>query len=158
MSREKNDAAGGAGVKRRQPDLRHQIAALPLRRRRGGLTETCLITSRETRRWIIPKGWPIEGLDAAGTAAREAHEEAGLIGKVSKKPLASYRYWKRFETGWELIEVLVHEMKVKKHLPDWQEKGQRKRRWLPLETAAALITETELQEVLLRRVRPGDKR
>jgi 8-oxo-dGTP pyrophosphatase MutT (NUDIX family) len=142
-------------VKRRQPGLRHQIAALPLRRRRDGSTEVCLITSRETRRWIIPKGWPINGLGAAGTAAREAHEEAGLIGKVSKKPLASYRYWKRFNQGWELIEVLVHEMKVKKHLPSWQEKGQRKRHWLSLETAVGLIAETELQEILLRRIGPG---
>ena len=138
-------------MKRRQPGLRYQIAALPLRRGRDGSTEACLITSRETQRWLIPKGWPIKGLDSAETAAREAQEEAGLIGKISKKPVASYRYWKRLDQGWELVEVLVHEMKVTKRLAAWREKSQRKRRWLPLEKAIGLIKEVELQEILILR-------
>ena len=36
-----------------------QYAALPWRRDANGGIEILLITSRETRRWVIPKGWRV---------------------------------------------------------------------------------------------------
>ena len=62
-----------------------QYAALPYRivRRR---VEILLITSRDTRRWVIPKGWPMKGLKPQDAAAVEAAEEAGLIGEVEGRP------------------------------------------------------------------------
>ena len=73
----------------REPDRepRTQFAALPWRRDAGGEVEVLLITSRETRRWVIPKGWPIKGMKSAKSAAREAFEEAGVLGKVAKTPI-----------------------------------------------------------------------
>ncbi|PHJ94329.1 NUDIX hydrolase [Nostoc linckia] len=135
-------------MKRKQPDLPIQVAALPLRRREDGLLETCLVTTRETRRWVLPKGWPVPGLDLAGSAGLEAREEAGLIGRVRRKPLDSYRYWKRGKNGWQLIEVVVHTMKVQRRLKRWSEQNQRQRRWLPLAEAAELIKEHELQLIM----------
>ena len=60
--------------------------------------EIMLVTSRGTRRWIIPKGWPKRGMPPYDTAAKEAFEEAGVLGKVNKRPIGSYPYdkiWKK---------------------------------------------------------------
>ena len=54
------------------------MAALPYRFTSAAALEIFLITSRRTKRWIIPKGWPIKGLKPAKTAARGAFEEAGV--------------------------------------------------------------------------------
>jgi 8-oxo-dGTP pyrophosphatase MutT (NUDIX family) len=78
--------------KRQEP--RVQFAALPFRLVEERL-EVLLITSRETRRWIIPKGWAEKGTKPRTMAAREAFEEAGVRGKVGKLPYGSYRYEKR---------------------------------------------------------------
>ena len=66
-----------------EPDRepRAQFAALPWRRRADAGIEVLLITSRETRRWVIPKGWPIKGKSSAKSAAREAFEEADQKGE-----------------------------------------------------------------------------
>ena len=74
-----------------EPDRepRAQFAALPWRRNAAGETEVMLITSRETHRWVIPKGWPIKGKSSAKSAAQEAFEEAGVRGKVGKKPVGT---------------------------------------------------------------------
>jgi hypothetical protein len=51
--------------------VRLQYGALPYRRTKTGTLEILLVTSRNTRRWIIPKGWPIKGMKPAKSAARE---------------------------------------------------------------------------------------
>src|SRR3954470_23354950 len=76
-----------------------QYAALPYRRRADGAMEILLVTSRETKRWVIPKGWPIKGRRPHVAAAREALEEAGLVGRVDKEPIGTYRYNKRLKNG-----------------------------------------------------------
>src|SRR5205085_5647367 len=90
-----------AGQVRAEPDRepRGQSAALPWRRTGKGDLEVLLITSRETRRWVIPKGWPIKGKSSAKSAAREAFEEAGVTGKVKKSPVGTYAYDKRLKNG-----------------------------------------------------------
>eukprot|EP01041_Mallomonas_annulata_P039872 gene39872-biopygen31591 len=67
---------------RSEPDRepRTQYAALPWRRRADGGVDVLLITSRDTRRWVIPKGWPIKMLKPGPSAAQEAFEEAGVLG------------------------------------------------------------------------------
>src|ERR671921_108900 len=88
-----------------------QYAALPFRRRPDGATEVLLVTSRTTRRWIIPKGWPIAGSTPAGTARQEALEEAGLVGRIGSQPLGSFRYRKRLKRGAAVTcEVHVYPM------------------------------------------------
>ena len=71
-----------------------QVGALPVRFEKGE-TEILLLASRETKRWVIPKGWPMKGIKNWAAAAQEAREEAGIIGKARKKPIGSFLYFKR---------------------------------------------------------------
>src|SRR5215218_7543079 len=73
---------------------RQQYAALPLAIGHDGQQQVLLVTSRETGRWIIPKGWAEKGIKAHVLAAREAYEEAGLRGDIGHEPIGRYRYTK----------------------------------------------------------------
>jgi 8-oxo-dGTP pyrophosphatase MutT (NUDIX family) len=135
----------------REPDRepRAQFAALPWRRAAGGEVEVLLITSRETRRWVIPKGWPIKGIKSAKSAAQEAFEEAGVRGKIGKKPVGGYAYDKRLKNGrLQHVRVAVFALQVDSEADAYPEIGQREKRWLPLGEAATLVDEPELMVVL----------
>ena len=107
-----------------------QFAALPWRIGEHGRREVMLLTSRETRRWVIPKGWPMKTKNPAQVAKQEAFEEAGLVGEiVGKRPLGSYHYSKKLKKTDVLTEVLVYSFRVKKQAEDWPEKLQRDTRW-----------------------------
>src|ERR1700688_4615172 len=128
---------------------RTQLAALPFRIGTSGRPEIMLLTSRETGRFVIPKGWPIKGLKPREVAAREAYEEAGLFGSItSKRPIGIYHYEKQFAEGGLLCEVRVFLFRVDQQLDDWPEKGQRETRWLDLAEAAALVNEGGLAEIV----------
>lgn len=134
---------------------RQQFAALPFRDADG--LQVMLVTSRETRRWVLPKGWPIKGLKPHSVAAREALEEAGLTGKVSKEPIGSYRYTKRMRNGAALTcEVDVFPMAVEKQRRNWPEREQRTTSWFALEDAAALVDETDLRDLILAFAPPAE--
>jgi len=144
----------------REPDRepRAQFAALPWRRNAEGEVEVMLITSRETRRWVIPKGWPIKGMKSAKSAAREAFEEAGVVGKVAKRPIGAYAYDKRLRNGrLQHVRVAVFALNVESEAEAYPELGQREKRWLPLADAASLVAEPELM-VVLATFRPGAPR
>ena len=135
----------------REPDRepRAQFAALPWRRNDAGEVEVLMITSRDTRRWVIPKGWPIKGKSSAKSAAREAFEEAGVTGKITKKPQGAYAYDKRLKNGrLQHVRVAVFALAVESEAEVYPELGQREKRWLPLGEAAALVDEPELMVVL----------
>ncbi len=124
----------GAGV---------QYAALPYRTRDG--LELLLITSRETGRWVLPKGWPIKGKKAHSAAAREALEEAGLKGKVGKRSIGAYSYGKRLSNGAVLAcTVEVYPLAVRRQMKQWPEKGQRRVKWFSPCDAADRVHEPEL--------------
>ena len=128
---------------------RKQYAALPLAEH-GGRTSVMLITSRETRRWVIPKGNPERGLEPHALAAKEAFEEAGLVGRVGSAPVGSFSYAKRLAAGGTVpVEVKVFPLLVEGQLDDWPEKGQRETRWLAPGEAALLVQEGGLAELLL---------
>lgn len=127
---------------------RVQYAALPYRVRRDGEVQIRLITSRETRRWVIPKGWPIKGLTPPKTAARETYEEAGLVGVVGREPLGLYTYEKRLGTRSVLCDVLVFPFKVKRSLQKWPERFQRYGFWFSIDSAAAAVQEEDLSELI----------
>lgn len=133
----------GAGKR----DVRSQFGALPWRLN-DGKVEILLITSRGTGRWIIPKGWPMDGATPAEAAATEAYEEAGVEGKPSHLVLGFYSYRKR-NNGDDLpIVVAVFPIRVQKVLQDWPEKGERKRKWVSQKKAAALLREPELKRIV----------
>ncbi|CAN7651697.1 NUDIX hydrolase [Phenylobacterium sp. LjRoot225] len=127
---------------------RSQAAALPWRCTDGGEVKVLLITSRQTRRWVIPKGWPIKGLKMPETAAREAFEEAGVEGEVSKKKLGIFHYEKRLGSGQVLLRVAVFALKVEAELEVWPEAEQREKLWTTCTAAAELVQETELAALL----------
>lgn len=135
---------------------RLQYAALPYRLTHGR-PEVLLITSRETRRWIIPKGWSEPSVKPHDMAAREAYEEAGVRGVVDFRPFGAYRYSKRLaENRSVLCSVSVFLMEVTEQLDQWPEKHQRERRWMSPSQAALAISESGLVEMLLRLGIPPD--
>jgi len=125
-----------------------QVAALPVRFADDGAPEVMLITSRETQRWIIPKGWPMAGLKDHQAAAREAREEAGLVGRIAKQPIGSYAYWKRGAEHFVFCTVQVYVLEVERRLKSWKEKGQRRAEWFAPEAAAELVEEPGLKAIL----------
>jgi 8-oxo-dGTP pyrophosphatase MutT (NUDIX family) len=125
-----------------------QVAALPVRFADDGACEVMLITSRETQRWIIPKGWPMAGLKDSQAAAREAREEAGLVGRVGKRPIGSYSYWKRCPHHFAFCTVQVYVLEVERRLKNWKEKGQRRAEWFAPDAAAELVEEPGLKAIL----------
>ena len=136
-----------------------QCAALPWRRQNGVL-EFLLITTRNTKRWIIPKGWPEAELSPAENAAREAFEEAGVTGRIGADPVGSYHYLKEKKDGGGMpCTVDVFALAVTKQLDDWPEKGTREMLWLPPEQAAAKVSEPALRQLLknFRKALPAQK-
>src|ERR1700740_3621067 len=101
---------------------RVQYGALPYRLAAGSRPQFMLVTSRETRRWIIPKGWPKKGKSPRRSAAREAFEEAGVIGAIGKRSLGSFSYEKRLSSGAVVTcEVRVFPLQVKRQNKEWPE-------------------------------------
>jgi 8-oxo-dGTP pyrophosphatase MutT (NUDIX family) len=127
---------------------RRQVAALPFQRAVDGGVEILLVTSRETKRFIIPKGWPMRRLADADAAAQEAAEEAGVVGKVKRKPIGNYVYWKRLDRSFELLRVEVFALEVFERRAKWKEKGARECCWLPPDKAWLLIDEPGLAEIV----------
>ncbi|MEJ1933950.1 NUDIX hydrolase [Nostoc sp. NIES-2111] len=129
------------------PDHPLQLAALPYRRVEDGV-EVLLVSSRETKRWIVPKGWPMPGRKNHKAAAIEAWEEAGVRGKVNKKSIGTYESWKRLSGHFVIVTVEVYALEVTAVLDAWKEKGQRSRMWAPPSAAAKLVDEPGLAAIL----------
>ena len=117
---------------------------MPLTIGEDGLTRVLLLTSRETKRWVIPKGWPMKGRKPYEAAAQEALEEAGVTGQAKKKPTGTYTYFKRREAHFDVCRVDVYLLVVRKQLETWREKGQREARWFTLDEAADMVQEPGL--------------
>jgi 8-oxo-dGTP pyrophosphatase MutT (NUDIX family) len=128
-----------------------QFAALPWRIGEGGRREVMLLTSRETHRWIIPKGWPMKGRKPSEVASREAYEEAGLIGHiVSKRPLGNFHYQKQLTKKERLCQVRVYSFRVEHQLDDWPEKAQRETKWFDATEAITMVEEAGLAGIIDR--------
>ena len=114
-----------------------------------------LVTSRDTRRWVLPKGWAEPELASHEAAAKEAFEEAGLVGEVEPEPVGRYSYEKRLRGGRSVpCEVRVFPLWVERQLEDWPERGQREARWFTLGQAALAVDEGDLVTLLLRLAAP----
>jgi 8-oxo-dGTP pyrophosphatase MutT (NUDIX family) len=128
---------------------RLQMAALCYRRTQAGV-DVLLVTSRGTGRWILPKGWPIDGKNGAQSALQEAWEEAGVKkADIESAPIGSYDYIKHRDNGTtEPVEILVYTAQVQKLATDYPEAHERRRQWLRAEDAANLVNEPQLQALL----------
>lgn len=138
---------------RPEPDRepRTQYAALPWRKDAGGDVSVLLITSRESRRWVIPKGWPMKDKEPGPCAAQEAFEEAGVVGPTRRKSLGVYHYDKRLRSGrLQHVRVMVYPLEVREERDIWPEMTQRDRNWTTPAEAAGLVDEPELKALLAK--------
>lgn len=138
-----------AAVPRNKQPERRQVAALPWRRGKDGGVEILLITSRETRRWVTPKGGRMAGKTDPEAAAQEALEEAGVEGRVTDRPLGSFRYLKvlkRRASRWCTVDLYGLEVEVEH--ADWQEREERERVWVGRDEAARMVDEPDLQALI----------
>lgn len=114
-----------------------------------GEAQVLLVTSRDTGRWVIPKGWPMKGKKPHKAAATEAWEEAGVKGKAYKKPVGRFTYLKGLSNGKSVpVVVLVHLVKVESIDENYREKGQRRSEWMSCQEAARSVREPELKTLL----------
>lgn len=126
-----------------------QVGAVPVRGARGSY-EVLLVTSRDSGRWIIPKGWPMKGKKDHAAAAQEAFEEAGVVGRIHKRPVGAYAYDKRTDGEARPVRVMVYLLEVREEKNAWPEGDQRRRAWMTLSDAAAAVAEPGLAELLQR--------
>ena len=111
--------------------------------------QVLLVTSRHTRRWIIPKGNVDFHMSPHQAAAQEALEEAGMVGEIGRKPIGVFRYDKLIAQGATVkTKVVVFPLAVSRELDDWPEKGQRERRWFSQIEAAEAVQELDLREII----------
>ncbi|MDQ2065779.1 NUDIX hydrolase [Xinfangfangia sp. CPCC 101601] len=128
---------------------RDQIGALCWRPQGKG-HEVLLITSRDTGRWVIPKGWRMQGLTDSRAAAQEAWEEAGIKGEPNDDAVGFFAYRKVLDGGKSVpCVVKVFPLKVDRLASAYPEKGQRRRKWFAPEKAAKKVDEPDLRQLIL---------
>jgi 8-oxo-dGTP pyrophosphatase MutT (NUDIX family) len=126
-----------------------QYAALPYRAKGKSKVEVLLVTSRTTRRWIVPKGWPESGMPPHRVAAKEALEEAGVVGKVSRRPIGSFPYDKVLKGGTTArCRVQVFPLRVTRQRKQWPEKHVRQIEWCTPADAAVFVREPQLRRII----------
>ncbi|MQW59693.1 NUDIX hydrolase [Sinorhizobium meliloti] len=139
-----------------------QVGAICRRIGEMGSVQVLLITTRDSRRWTVPKGWPIKNLKPHQVAEREAWEEAGIIGKAKKRPLGYlgyYTYLKTLDNGQKVVSVVaVHLVKVDATDGKFPEQGERQLEWLSPSEAAARVQEPELKGLLMSTIKKSPPR
>jgi 8-oxo-dGTP pyrophosphatase MutT (NUDIX family) len=131
-------------------EFARQVGALPVRRAQDGTLLVLLVTTLQTQRWIIPKGWPWPGEHDYTAAAEEAREEAGVLGEPKAVSIGSYTYEKRRSSGLVPVRVTVYLLDVREELETWPECERRQRAWFTPSDAAAAVQEPELRDLLLQ--------
>lgn len=130
-------------------DLGRQIAALPMRWKSDGTFQVLMVTSRDTGRWVMPKGWTMDGKKPWDAAEIEALEEAGAVGYIATEVIGTYTYKKKLSDGSLLkCRVDVYPMVVDRLLRNWKERHERKRRWFNPKSAAKRVNEPKLAKLL----------
>jgi len=131
---------------------REQFAALCYRVPEGqSAPEILVLTSRDTGRWVIPKGWPMGAKPGHEVAKQEALEEAGVIGEAEHEPVGSFCYEKTMDQGFAVpCEVQVYSLRVTSHLESFKEKGKRRIEWVSPAVAEARVREPQLKRLIHR--------
>ena len=144
-----NEYAGSSAFTSVTEKLKTQFAVLPWRLDVDGELQFLLMSSRETRRWVIPKGWPMKGLAPGMAVQREAYEEAGVEGYAAIRPAGTFRYMKRRRSGREvLVEVEVYGLQVTIEHDEWPEMHEREKLWTSRERAEVLVDEPGLKALI----------
>jgi 8-oxo-dGTP pyrophosphatase MutT (NUDIX family) len=131
------------------PVDRDQVAALPVMTDGAGQLRVLLVTSRDTRRWVLPKGWEMKGKKPWRAAEIEARQEAGVKGQILQKKLGQYHYWKTYADKEPIFcRVSIYPLLVTKMKKNWKERDQRDRCWFSFASAASKVHEPELKVLL----------
>ncbi|MBO3457928.1 NUDIX hydrolase [Aetokthonos hydrillicola Thurmond2011] len=120
-----------------------QSGVIPYRLQNGSL-EVLLITTRNRQNWVVPKGGVIDGMSPAISAAKEAWEEAGVVGQVYTHELDTYKYRKKGKK----YEVKMFLLSVETVLEDYPEVGQRQRQWLDINKAIRRVKKPSIKRIL----------
>jgi len=113
--------------------------------------EVLVMTGRHSGRWVMPRGWPMEGKAPHKVAEREALEEAGIKGKAERPPIGHYTYAKQIGDGRVApCMVEVYAVKVERIVRNFKEHGQRERRWVSFAVAQNLVEEPELRGLIMQ--------
>jgi 8-oxo-dGTP pyrophosphatase MutT (NUDIX family) len=139
----------------RKGQVRSQFAALCYRMRNGNL-QILLVTSRRSKRWIVPKGWPMHAKTPEAAVLQEAWEEAGVTGHVTGGCLGVYSYAKEMRDDSVTLPIiaLLYPVEVKARAKSFPEAGQRRCKWVSRKKAIKLVTEPELRRII-RDFQPG---
>ncbi len=130
-------------------DLGEQVAAIPMKWTKDGDLRILLVTSRDTGRWVLPKGWIMSGKKPWRAAEIEALEEAGVKGYISREHIGDYEYDKKLDDGSVVpLRVRVYPMIVEKVKRNWKERRERKRHWFSAKGAAKAVNEESLTKLL----------
>ena len=152
MKSKKGKVGSSSKPRRRKVKLavRVQYGALPYRFSQDAALQILLVTTRGTRRWIVPKGWLIRGLRPAKSAAREAFEEAGVTGRIGAKSIGLFAYNKLLDEagGTTACEVKIYPLLVKRQSHVWPESHQRTTQWVEPSRAIAMIKEAGLKKIV----------
>lgn len=133
--------------KERQRSRHEQVGAICYRRV-GGRLRILLVTSLTTRRWVIPKGWPMEDHSLSEAAAIEAFQEAGVVGIMSEESLGHYKYVKdRGRKNETRCRVHVFPLEVTRIFNHFDEKGRRRRKWVSVKEARRRVREPGLKRI-----------
>ena len=133
----------------KEPAPNLQFAALPYRRRDGGVFEVMLITSRETRGWIIPKGWPVQRLTPHEIGSARSMGGGGRIGRIGEHPIGVFHYEKQLADGSKVpCTVTVFALEVEQQLTSWPEQDRRSTHWFTSQEAACAVNEPELRAIM----------
>lgn len=133
----------------------YQVAAIPIRVGSEDAPEVLLVTSRETRRWVVPKGWPWKKVADHEAAAGEAWEEAGVRGKIKRRSIGSFTYDKLRNGKPHTLTVFVYVLEVREEAQTWPEQAERTRAWFSAAEAAELVNEAGLKLLLRELARTG---
>ena len=132
------------------PNGRSQVvAALPVIDTNEGII-VGLVTSRESGRWIVPKGKLRKNEPSHVGAEREAKEEAGVVGHASADPIARIA---TDASGAGRAPLFL--LEVEEVLEDWPERAVRRRTWQSAAAAAMMVDDPELITVLLNLAGPN---
>ncbi len=130
-------------MRRKVNKVLKQSGVIPYRERDGKI-EILLITTRDRQNWVIPKGGIVNGMTPPASAAKEAWEEAGVIGEVDGNELGTYKYRKRGK----VYRVKMYLLPVEKISDCYPEADKRYRRWLDANQAIKLIKKDSLKRIL----------
>lgn len=130
--------------------MAEQVAALCWRLHKGRI-QVLLVTSRDTGRWVLPKGWPMSGKPSQTAAAREAWQEAGVEGQVQALSIGQYCYDKiRPDAAPLRCCVSIFALRVRRLKADFPEHKERHRKWFSPGEAAGVVAEGDLSALLAR--------